>query len=211
MLRPISLCLAVLLVAGNAGAQNQSRFELGAYAGYLSGGSAEGEAGPLRAKATIESAPSYGGIIDIAVRRGAFAELSYSRQPTELSLRVSDGTSYRYDLLVQHFQIGGLLEFNTPSVDWLRPTFGGTIGATVFTANDDRASYEEWRASIILEAGAKIRLTNHFGLRLRARGFATFLTDESALFCASGVGCAYAFTGTAVLQGEVGAGAYLAF
>jgi hypothetical protein len=211
MLRSAATILAVLLVAGSAEAQNQSRFELGAYGGYLFGGTAEGESGVSRAKATIESAPSYGGIIDIAVRRGAFAELSYSRQPTELSLRLSDGTNYRYDLLVQYFQIGGLLEFNTPAVDWLRPTFGGTIGATVFTANDDRASYEEWRASIILEGGAKIRLTEHFGLRLRARGFATLLTDDSALFCASGAGCAYAFTGTAVLQGEVGGGAYLAF
>ena len=94
-------------------------------------------------------------MVDVAVRRGAFAELSYTRQPTKLYLRSSDGTSYSYDLLVQYFQIGGLLEYRTPSAEWLRPVFGGTLGATVFTANDDRASYEEWRFSFLLEAGAK--------------------------------------------------------
>ena len=203
------LGFSVLLFSATANAED--RFELGAYGGYLFGGTAHGESGASTSTATIESAPSYGAMVDVAVRRGAFAELSYSRQPTELHLRQSDGTNYRYDLLVQYFQLGGLLEFRTPSAEWLRPVFGGTIGATVFTANDDRASYEEWRASILLEAGAKIRLTSFLGLRLRARGFATFLTDDSALFCATGLGCAYAFTGTAVLQGEVGAGAYLSF
>jgi hypothetical protein len=209
MLRPLGLGLSLFFFASHAAAED--RFEIGAHGGYLFGGTAHAESPTLRSTATIESAPSYGGFVDVALRRGAFAELSYTRQPTELSLRLSDGTSYRYDLLVQYFQIGGLLEFRTPTVDWLRPTFGGTLGATVFTANDDRASYEEWRASILLEAGLKIRLTHFLGLRLRARGFATFLTDDSALFCASGRGCAYAFTGTALLQGEVAAGAYLSF
>jgi hypothetical protein len=209
MLRTFALASAVLLVSSAARAED--RFEIGAYGGYLFGGTAEGESGLERSKATIESAPSYGGMVDVLVRRGAFVELSYTRHPTELSLWQTNSGTYRYDLLVQYFQLGGLLEFRTPSVDWLRPVFGGTIGATVFTANDDRASYEEWRASIILEGGVKIRLASALGLRLRARGFATFLTDDSALFCATGVGCAYAFTGTAVLQGEVGAGAYLSF
>jgi hypothetical protein len=209
MLRPYAAGFAVFLVSGTALAED--RFELGAYGGYQFGGSAEGESGASRVRADIESAPIYGAMIDVAVRRGAFAELSYSRSPTVLQLRQPDGEVYRYDILIQYFQLGGLLEFRTPSADWLRPIFGGTFGATVFTANDDRASYEEWRASILLEAGAKIRLTHFLGLRVQVRGGATFLPSDSALFCASSVGCAYAFTGTAILNGEVGGGAYLSF
>lgn len=194
----------------SATAHAGDRFELGAYGGYLFGGSVNGESPVVKSTASIESAPSYGGFVDVKVRQGAFAELSYSRQQTELSLRQSDGFRYQYDLLVQYFQIGGLMEFQTPTVDWFRPTFGGTIGATVFTANDALASYEEWRLSLIFEIGAKIRLTDFLGLRVRGRGFGTFLTDESAIFCISGA-CAIAATGTLLLQGEVGGGAYLSF
>ena len=209
MLRPLAVGLAVFLLSSTAMAED--RFELGAIAGYQFGGSAEGEDGALRVRADIESAPIYGGMIDVALRRGAFAEFSYSRSPTVLQLRQADGEVYRYDVLLQYFQLGGLLEFRSPSAEWLRPFFGGTFGATVFTANDDRASYEEWRASIIFQAGVKIRLTHFLGLRAQARGGATFLPSDSAMFCASSVGCAYAFTGTAILNGEVGGGAYLSF
>jgi hypothetical protein len=214
MVRPIDagtgLFLSSFLLAAGASAQ-EDRFEIGAHGGYLFGGSVDGEAGALKSTASIESAPAYGGIIDIALRRGQFAELTYTRSPTTLTLRQSDGTRYQYDILLQYFQIGGLLEFRTPTLDWLRPVFGGTIGATVFTANDEFASYEEWRLSLIFDAGAKIRLTNVLGLRLQARGFVTFLTDESAMFCATGAGCAFAATGSAFLQGELGGAVYLAF
>ncbi len=186
------------------------RFELGAYGGYLFGGSVDAESPALKSTASIESAPSYGGLVDVKLRPGSFAELSYSRSQTELSLRQSDGFRYQYDLLVQYFQIGGLLEYQVPRADWFRPTFGGTIGATVFTANDAIASYEEWRLSLIFEIGFKIRLTDFLGLRARARGFGTFLTDEAAIFCLGGA-CAVAATGTLLLQGEVGGGAYLSF
>jgi hypothetical protein len=39
----------------------------------------------------------------------------------------------------------------------------------------------------------------------------TFFTDHSALFCGTGTGCAFTFSGTALFQGEVGAGVYVAF
>ena len=208
MVRALAAFAFVLSISATANAGD--RFEIGAYGGYLFGGSVNGESPTVTSTASIESAPSYGGFVDVKVRRGAFAELSYSRSQTELSLRQSDGFRYQYDLIVQYFQIGGLMEYQMPRADWFRPTFGGTIGATVFTANDAVASYEEWRLSLIFEIGAKIRLTDFFGLRLRARGFGTFLTDEAAIFCIGGA-CAIAATGTALLQGEVGGGAYLSF
>jgi hypothetical protein len=202
--------LASFLLSTGALAQ-EDRFEIAGHGGYLFGGSIDGQADALRTTASLEGAPAYGGIIDVALRRGQWAELSYTRSPTTLTLRQSDGARRQYDVLLQYFQIGGLLEFRTPTLDWLRPTFGGTIGATVLTANDDFASYEEWRLSLIFDGGAKIRLTNVLGVRLQARGFITFLTDESAMFCGTGGGCAFAATGTAFLQGELGGAVYLAF
>src|SRR5690242_559153 len=86
-----------LFASGTARAQD-SRAELGVYGGYLFGTTAEGESiqpDPnstqyVTSKASIASAPSYGATLDLAVRRGAFAEISYSRSPSDLSLRVSN-------------------------------------------------------------------------------------------------------------------------
>jgi hypothetical protein len=188
-----------------------SRFEIGGYGAYMTGGSAEGESELLTSSAHIEDGPSYGAMLDVAVRRRAFAEISYSRQDTELELKVSDGQRARYDLLVQYAQIGGLLEFRTPSADWFRPVFGGTIGATIYSAEDEGFDYEEWRLSLIFEGGAKFQIIKRFGLRVRARLLTTFLADDSAMFCATGAGCAFAYSGVPVFQGEFGAGAYLSF
>jgi opacity protein-like surface antigen len=211
MARPhVAAALIVLLFTATAAA-DEHRFEVGGYGGYLFGGTAEGTSTLLTAHASIQSAPSYGAFVDVAVRPNAFAELSYTRQPTELSLNLSDGSHYRYNLLAQYLQVGGLLEYRLPSADRVRPVFGGTLGATVFSADDAAHSYDEWRFSLILEGGVKFQVTDILGLRLRARLLATFLPGESALFCAGGAGCAFAYSGTAVLQGEVGAGAYLSF
>jgi hypothetical protein len=208
------------LACGTAFAQERpKRFELGVYGGYLFGNSLEGksesnaadpEAPALTSKSSIGSAPAYGATIDLAVRRGAFAEISYMRQATDLSLRISDGSQYHYDLLVQYLQIGGLLEFRTPGADWLRPIFGGTLGAAIYSADDGGFKYEEGAFAMIFEGGAKIRLADFIGLRVRARLLGTFITDESALLCVSG-GCAFAYSGSVLVQGEVGGGAYVTF
>ena len=180
-----------LFASGTAHAQD-SRAELGVYGGYLFGTTAEGESVQpdvdssqyVTSKASISSAPSYGATLDLAVRRGAFAEISYSRSPSDLSLRVSnDPNTYKYDLLQQHIQIGGLLEFKTPNASWFRPIFGGTIGTTIFSADNNGFDYSEGNLSLIFEAGANIYLARFLGVRLKARGMGTFLTDDSALLC----------------------------
>jgi hypothetical protein len=206
----VTLASCLFLFAATANADERG-IELGVYGAYLFGGSAESHSGDLTNSASIEAAPSYGAMLDVRVRPDALAEVSYTRHPTVLSIRQSDGSLSSYDLLVQYLQIGGLLEFRVGSVDWIRPVFGGTLGATVFSADDSGHSYEEWRFSFILEGGVKFRLIEHFGLRLRGRMLATFLTDDSALFCSTGSGCGFIYSGTAVLQGEFGGGAYLAF
>lgn len=200
---------AAFSVTGLAAADE--RFAVGAYGGYLFGTSVEGTSPTLTSRASIESAPSYGAVVDVAVRKFSFVELSYSRAPTELSLHQSDGLSGRYDLLVQYVQLGGLLVYPAPGATWLRPIFGGTLGASVYSADSNGFKYTEWRFSLMFEGGVEIQPIEHFGIRLQARLGATFLTDNSALFCASGAGCALAYSGTAILQPELAAGAYLAF
>jgi len=219
-----ALAATLLSVGLSAPAQDRGRsqpkrakLELGAYGGYSVGGSAEAQSTLNSVRADIQSSPSYGFTLDLGLRPGMFLEASYSRQDTEVDL-VSNSIGYestrvRHDFLVQFIQIGGLMEFRVPNVEWLRPTFGGTLGATVFSASETESgySYEEWRPSILLEGGAKILLGNHLGIRLRARLLSTLITEDSAMFCGTISGCTLLVAGQGVFQGEFGAGAYVAF
>jgi hypothetical protein len=197
--------------------KQRARLELGAYGGYSMGGSAEAVSTLNSVRADIQSAPSYGATLDLGLRPGMYLEASYSRQDTEIELVSSaigyESTRARYDFLVQYIQLGGLMEFRVPNVEWLRPTFGGTLGATVYSASQEESgyAYEEWRPSILLEAGAKILIGNHLGIRLRARLLSTLITEDSAMFCGNISGCTLLVAGQGVFQGEFGAGAYVAF
>jgi hypothetical protein len=203
------VALGVLSISGTAAAEE--RFQIGGYGGYLFGASAEGTSATLSSRASIDSAVSYGAMVDVLIRPFSFVELSYTRAPTEVSLHQSNGASYRYNMVEQYLHLGGLLVYPAPGAKWLRPIFGGTLGATVFSANDQGFNYDEWRFSLIFEGGVEIQPVDYVGIRLQARLAATFLTDNSALFCVSGAGCALAYSGTAVLQPELTAGAYLHF
>lgn len=210
--RGLAAAVGVVALAASAEARaGDARVEIMAYGGYQFGGSAEGSESLVTRRASILSSPSYGAALDLKLHGGAFGELSWSRQDTTLVLRRSDGQSERYDLAVDYFQLGGLLEFHLPGNEWLFPVFGGTVGATWYDASGPEYDYDEWRLSLIFEGGLKVRIVQALGVRLRARLLTTFLTDESALFCGSEVGCTLAYSGTAVFQGEVGAGVYLAF
>jgi hypothetical protein len=197
--------------------KQRARLELGAYGGYAVGGSAEGVSTLNSVRADIQSSPSYGATLDLGLRPGMFVEASYSRQDTEIELTSSSvgfpANRARYDFLVQFLQIGGLMEFRVPNVEWLRPTFGGTLGATVYSASDEASGYkyEEWRASILLEAGAKLRIGDHLGIRLRAKLLSTLLPEDSAMFCGNISGCTLLVAGQGVFQGDFSAGAYVAF
>jgi hypothetical protein len=203
-----------LFTCAAGSAAREPRFEIGAYGGYQIGGTAEGQTSTDTLTGSIENAPSYGATLDFKLRPGAFAELSYSRQVTQIDVRTQIGAfdnQVRYDLTVQYLQIGGLTEFRIPRAEWFRPTLGGTLGATVYTSDQEGYDYEEWRPSLLLEGGAKLRFGEHLGVRLRARLLSTLITSNSALFCGTTHGCSMTVAGTAVFQGEFGAGAYVTF
>jgi Outer membrane protein beta-barrel domain len=208
--RAAASALVVLLLAGTTSAK-EPRVEVAGYAGYTIGGSAEGQYNCDVRRGEIQEAPSYGAMVDVAVRPGAFVELSYSQQDTDLVVQSGAYGRQDFSLQVHYLQLGGLLEFRVPKADWFRPIFGLTAGATVFDANDGTNSQTEWRFSAVLEGGAKFRIIDQLGVRLRARMLTTFLPEQSALFCGTGTGCALAYQGTAVIQGDFGAGIYVAF
>lgn len=185
--------------------------QIAGYAGYSFGGSVDARYESLRRSASIADAPSYGGTIDFNVGRGAYAELSYSRQDTDVSIRAPEGTLGRYDLSVQYFTVGGLQQFFLPGTDIIRPTFAGSVGAVRFGASSEDQSVDDWHVSLIFEGGLILQVIENFGLRFRARLLTTFLASQSTLFCGTEAGCTYTFTGTALFQGDLSAGAFIAF
>jgi hypothetical protein len=204
-------CGLALLVASMPALAAEPRLQIGPYVGYQFGGSLDASSEYERRHINILDAPSFGATINFAAARDGIAEIGYSRTDTEITVHSSDGSFERYDLAINYLTIGGLLEFRIPGAEWLRPVIGGTMGPSWFEANNEYYSYEEWRFSLLLEGGLEMQVVDHLGLRFRARLLTTFFTDHSALFCGTGTGCAFTFSGTALFQGEVGAGVYEAF
>lgn len=184
--------------------------QIAGYGGYQFGGEVQANYAGFKRSASIEDSPSYGGTIDFRVGPGAYAELAYSRQDTVLALRGPEG-SYRYDLSVQYFTIGGAQQFHLRGTDILRPTIGAGLGAVRFGASSAEQSADDWHVTLILEGGLVLQVIRNFGLRFRARLLTSFLASESTLFCGTQVGCGYTVSGTALFQGDMSAGAYIAF
>jgi hypothetical protein len=158
------------------------------------------------------SAASFGVTLDVTVREDAQAEFSYSRQETEVRLRPStpDVDPVSFDVAVEYYQLGGLLEWPQGSRGQLRPFFSLTIGATRF--DPEPAEVEtEWRFSIATGGGTKIFLNERLGLRLQARLLLPITSANSTWFCYLPGGCLVTVDGTAMAQGDVSAGLILAF
>jgi hypothetical protein len=144
---------------------------------------------------TLDSAASYGGVIDIPLSQPRALELYYSRQPTRLS-----GGSAAGDVTMSVLHVG-LLD-SLPSADqqlsWL---LIGTAGATQLSAHDGSAT----RPSIGLGGGFEWMATEHIGLRGDLRALLTF-TGNGGGSAACGGGCSVSFHGSLLAQGEVSLG-----
>ena len=185
----------------------EPRLQIAGYGGYQFGGSAYASS----IKTEINDAASFGATIAYRIGYGAFAELAYSHQGTDISVRSPNlGTNVR-DFDADYLTIGGMTQFSIPGTDLVRPIFAGSLGASHFSADGNNYNYDEWYFLVILEGGAAIRVNPNFGFRLRGRLLTTFLTTNSAIFCGSANGCTASFSGIGLFQGEFGGGAYVAF
>jgi hypothetical protein len=203
--------LASAFSTSPAAQAEEKQIQIGAYGGYQFGGSVSAGGGAEKISADIQDASSFGATLDFRVRPGAYVELAYSYAPTDVTLRSPSTGTQQYPLSVQHFTIGGVLQYKLMGSDRIRPIFGGTIGAARFGASEEDYSYEKWYVSLLLEGGLALRIIDNLGLRFRARLLTTFLTSDSALFCGTLAGCSVAFSGVGLFQGDMSGGAYLAF
>lgn len=185
-LRSLSVAIAVLganVIAVPAIAaepeRDFNRFEFTPYAGYMTGG--EFEDPTDGSERDLDEATHRGLIVDIAADDWRHYELLFADMDSEV-----DGTT-PFDMGVQYLHIGGIVSH--PTARHVIPYFGMTIGATRFSP-DQAGLDDETKFSFSVGGGLRIPITQHFGVRLDARAFATVLDSEGDLFCVSegGVG-----------------------
>jgi opacity protein-like surface antigen len=180
----LSLLCALAGLASIAHAEDNT-FEITPYGGYQAGGAfetvteitdADGTR-EVRTDRKLRNDSSYGVLLHLIQTTGAYYELSYSKFDTEL--RGADP----FDVSVEHFQIGGTLDFAEPEA-YVIPYIVLTVGASRFVP--DRSDIDDkTAASFSLGFGFKIPLTQHIAIRTEARGYVSLLNGDSDIFCRS--------------------------
>ncbi len=206
MSRLLTAAILLLLCATTA-AQEAPRFSLTPFAGYRMGGEVTAEDDSLSIK--LDDSSSFGLLLNWPTRTNTEWELHYSTQQTEARITDSDtNEETRVDFDSHTAQIGGtyLFEGTETVIPYLAMTLGGTY---VSTDNDSDTYF-----STSLGVGVKFFPSARIGMRLEARGYATFVNSSSQIFCQTGPDlnvCAIQLEGDIVGQVETFAGITVRF
>lgn len=157
---------------------------------------------------SFDGAPVYGAQLGFRAQRHGYAYLTYSRMVTTAYFRPSGGfeTSGQADVSFDYLQAGGNLEAPHGRVV---PYLGLSIGATRIAPVN--GSGNDFSFSAVLDGGVKIMLTDFLDVRVIGRMPVSFVTGDSSALCLGGLGCAFYYSGQALLQGQalLGVGIHL--
>ena len=186
--------------AANASAQD---FEITPFGGYRFGGDFFELL--TRQPLDLDGAPTVGVAVDVPMSRGLQFEALFTHQSAHVSVPAFPlGPPVRWQMTVDHWQAGGLQEFDTGRV---RPFLTGTLGLTRYATSGDN----EVRFALGAGGGVKLFPADHVGLRLNGRLFATFVDADVQVFaCSPGI-CFVGFHADVVWQLEFTAGLIVRF
>ncbi len=195
------LFAAMLAAAVPVSAAAQVQAELGPFVGYRFGGSLVDNA---NTSYSIGSAVSYGGVVDLDLRRDLGVEFVWSHQGSELELRdvLEPGP---FKVSVDHWMVGPWKAFGRPAAR-VRPFASFLLGVSQFSTS---IAEGESRARFALGSGVGVKFfpQPRIGLRLEGRGFFSFTDGGSNLFCSATLNaCPLQFKSDLLVQGEVTAG-----
>ncbi len=200
------LCLASPALAQ----QDQASFELTPYVGYRFGGTFEIEESPD--SYDIEDSAVYGVILNFPHRANTRWEVLYSRQSTEAEYSDASSVNRLLDIDSHILQIGGTYQFES-EYKTVQPYLAATIGGTHVEASANGSESDTfWSGSLGL--GMLVAPNSRVGLRLEARGHATFTNSSTDLLCVVSPdlnACAIKMTGDVVTQFEAFAGVVVRF
>ncbi len=174
-------------------------FEVTPFVGYRVGGDFDGIE---TASSELEESESYGLIVDLPVLKyDTQLELLFSHQETDLVASGAFGSPELLPIEIDFFQLGVIHEWDRRHV---RPFFAATAGFAEFNPQGMELSSES-RFALTLAGGAKIFFTEHMGLRLGLRLYATLFDGSGDVFCGDG-GCLARASGSFLTQTELAAG-----
>jgi opacity protein-like surface antigen len=183
-----------------------TRFEVTPFVGYRFGGGFDVDG--FDQDADLDDHGSFALALNLRRDEESQYELFYSRQETRLE---PDSPLAPLGINVEYLHLGGTLDVDDEML--LRPYVVGGLGITRLTPEPGRVS-DNTRFSMHLGAGFRVPVSEHFSVRLEARGFLTFVDTDSSFFCSSGSAgglCAIRGSGSTFLQYELLAGAAFAF
>ena len=198
-LRPLIIVTCMLCAAAPlAHAQGRGSVEIAPFIGYRFGGSV----GDTFSAATygIDGAASAGLTVSVPVGKTTAIELLFSRQDTGVDVAVYPGTQ-RYALTIDHLMAGAVGEFPDHS-GRVHPFVAAYLGLTQIQNSNGYTTSSTYFTGA-LGGGVKLDVAKHVAIRFDARAYAIFVSSSAAAAC--GGGCAFAFTGDAMFQGEVAA------
>ena len=201
----IALLLATASLTAASPAAAQPQWEFYPFAGYLFGGTIGGAQGELE----IEESADYGLMVGIRLMEQLQLEISYARQETAVDFIPNDGSPREdlFDLGNNYLHLGVNYAIFQ---DKLTPFVSFGLGATNWNPKDSEAS-SRWQFSAVFGGGAKYYFSENFGIRTNIRIYSTFLTEQGALVCEPGKGCASTIESGTLMQVELAAGIILGF
>ncbi|MFV2060412.1 MAG: hypothetical protein ACC653_06975 [Gammaproteobacteria bacterium] len=152
----------------------------------------------------FDESESYGIVIDLDYNKYQQITLLYSRQDTSLLSSEALVVNPLFNVDIEYFHIGGNQIWIK---DKMRPFFGATVGATHFSAQGRNSTT---KFSLSIGGGSKFFLTKRIALMVGARGYATFASNSSSIFCGPN-GCLASVSGSALFQFEATAGVTFRF
>ena len=188
------LCAAAPLVQ----AQGRASVEIAPFIGYRFGGSV----GDTYSAASygIDGAASAGVTVSVSVGKTTAIELLFSRQDTGVDVAAYPSTQH-HALTIDHWMAGAVGEFPDHS-GRVHPFVAAYLGLTQIQNSNGYTTSSTYFTGA-LGGGVKLDVAKHVAIRFDARAYAIFVSSSAAAAC--GGGCAFAFSGDAMFQGEVAA------
>ncbi len=191
-----------------AEASSAWHWEVTPFVGYRMGGDFDLTGSTSTGKVDLDDRGSFGLAVSLFADKHESYELFYSRQAASVA---KNSPFAPFDLNVEYLHLGGTLLLNDELP--ISPYLVGGLGLTRFSPQTGNSG-DDSHFSMSLGGGLKLPVTKRFGVRLEARGFVTFVSNDSAFFCVSdtqGASCAVKVKSNAFIQYELLAGAAFAF
>ncbi|WP_394391795.1 outer membrane beta-barrel protein [Shewanella woodyi] len=165
------------------------------------GNLASDEEGELK----VSESAQYGVMLGFTTTDPGDIYLLYSHQSTELRTGNNFSPSPITDLDLDYLHLGGSLYF--PKGD-VKPYVTASVGLTSMRPSGEYAN--ETRFSMGFGVGVAYQVAPSFSLFADARGYATFISSDSTLFC-NGGDCLWSISSDIMWQGQVNLGLKLTF